>query len=238
MKSIKFFALCAIALLSAACCSMPKVAPQPEGLTKGDVDTASYALGVYYAQMILMNNLGDLNASQIVKGFKDALNDADSETPKFGQNYVNDAMNKFLMKKNELQAAQNLKDGETFLEKNATAAGVKTTESGLQYLVVREGNGVFPTNDKDTVVVCYEGSTLDGKVFDSSYNRDDTLTFPLNRVIKGWTEGMKYADEGSEVTLWIPSELAYGERGPMGPNQTLKFKVELIQVKPFVEKAE
>ncbi len=237
MKSIKFFALCAVALLSAACCSMPKVAPQPEGITKGDVDTASYALGVYYGQMILMNNLGDLNASQIIKGFKDALKDAESETPKFDQNFVGEAMNNFMAKKSELEAAQNLKKGEEFLAKNATADGVQVTDTGIQYLVVREGNGVFPTNDKDTVLVCYEGSTLDGKVFDSSYEREDTVSFPLNRVIKGWTEGMKHADEGSEIILWIPSELAYGQRGPMGPNQTLKFKVELIDVKPFVEPA-
>ena len=132
----------------------------------------------------------------------------------------------------------NKKAGEEFLAKNSTAEGVELTPKGVQYLVVRPGNGKFPTSIKDTVKVSYEGSTLDGKVFDSSYERNDTVSFPLNRVIEGWQDGLQHCDEGSEVTLWIPSELAYGPRGPMGPNQTLKFKVELHEVLPFVEKEE
>ncbi|MBO4417230.1 MAG: FKBP-type peptidyl-prolyl cis-trans isomerase [Bacteroidales bacterium] len=103
-------------------------------------------------------------------------------------------------------------------------------------MVVRKGNGVYPTSKQDTVKVSYEGCTLDGKVFDSSYDRGDTATFVLKHVIEGWQEGLMFCDEGSEVVLWIPSEMAYGQRGPMGPNQTLKFKVELHEVMPFVEK--
>ena len=108
------------------------------------------------------------------------------------------------------------------------------TESGLLYRVERQGNGEFPTADTDRVTVHYEGSLQSGEVFDSSYDRDDTITFGLNQVIKGWTEGLKLIDKGGEITLWIPSDMAYGERGAsgsiIGPNAALKFKVELFGI--------
>ena len=235
MKAIKFFAVCAIAVFATvSCCNAPSVEKQPQGITKADVDDASYALGVFYAQAITNNNLGDMNYSKVVKGFKDALKGKEG----LDQMYVNQHMTQFMQKRDSVLAEVNKKAGEEFLAKNSTAEGVELTPKGVQYLVVRPGNGKFPTSIKDTVKVSYEGSTLDGKVFDSSYERNDTVTFPLNRVIEGWQDGLQHCDEGSEVTLWIPSDLAYGPRGPMGPNQTLKFKVELHEVLPFVEKEE
>ena len=236
MKAIKFFAVCAFAaVITAACYSVPSVEKQPAGITKAEVDTASYALGVYFGQMITMNKLGDMNMSKVWQGMKDVLK---GDKPELDQMFVNQHMSDFMRHREEVLAELNKKNGEEFLAKNATAEGVQKTEQGLQYLVVRPGNGVFPTNKKDTVKVSYEGSTLDGNVFDSSYERGDTATFVLQRVIEGWQEGLMFCDEGSEVTLWIPSEMAYGEHGPMGPNQTLKFKVELHEVHPFVEKEE
>ncbi|MBO4557632.1 MAG: FKBP-type peptidyl-prolyl cis-trans isomerase [Bacteroidales bacterium] len=236
MKAIKLIAVCAfVAVLSASCYSLPKVEKQPEGITKADVDTASYALGVYFGQMITMNNLGDMNLNQILKGMRDVMK---GDKPELDQMFVNTHMSKFMQERETVMAELNKKTGEEFLAKNTTAEGVETTFKGLQYMVVRKGNGVFPTDKRDTVKVSYEGSTLDGKVFDSSYQRGDTATFTLDRVIEGWTDGLMFCDEGSEVTLWIPAELAYGARGPMGPNQTLKFKVELHEVMPFVEKEE
>lgn len=111
--------------------------------------------------------------------------------------------------------------------------GVQKTESGLLYRIDREGSAVHATADNDTVEVNYEGKTRDGNIFDSSYERGESISFALNRVIKGWTEGMKLIGEGGQITLWIPAELAYGERGAgadIGPNEALEFKVELIKV--------
>ena len=239
MKAFKFFAVVALgALMTVSCCnSLPSYEKQPEGITKADVDTASYALGVYFGQMITMNNLGDMNMNQIMKGMKDVIN---GDKPELDQMFVNTHMTEFMNKRSEIMAEVNKKTGEEFLAKNVTKEGVQTTPKGVQYLVVRKGNGVYPTNVKDTVKVSYEGSTLDGKVFDSSYERGDSTVFALNRVIEGWQDGLMNCDEGSEVILWIPSELAYGSRGTMGiaPNQTLKFKIELHEVMPFIEKEE
>jgi FKBP-type peptidyl-prolyl cis-trans isomerase len=111
--------------------------------------------------------------------------------------------------------------------------GVQKTESGILYRIDREGTDVKATEDTDVVLVNYEGKTSDGNVFDSSYERGEPISFPLNRVIKGWTEGMKLVKVGGQITLWIPAELAYGERGAgadIGPNEALEFKVELLDV--------
>lgn len=117
--------------------------------------------------------------------------------------------------------------------------GVKKTESGLLYRIDREGKGKKAKNDGDIVKVHYEGKTRDGKVFDSSYARNQEIEFPLNRVIKGWTEGMKLVKVGGQITLWIPAELAYGQQGAgqdIGPNEALEFKVELFDVTPEPKK--
>jgi FKBP-type peptidyl-prolyl cis-trans isomerase FkpA len=123
--------------------------------------------------------------------------------------------------------------GEDFLKENAKKEGVKTTASGLQYKVLKEGEGKSPTAT-DTVTVHYRGTLLDGTEFDSSYKRGEPAEFPLNRVIKGWTEGVQLMKEGSKFQFFIPSGLAYGERGtpggPIGPNETLVFEIELLKV--------
>jgi FKBP-type peptidyl-prolyl cis-trans isomerase FkpA len=126
-----------------------------------------------------------------------------------------------------------LEKGKAFLKENATKEGVKTTPSGLQYKITKEGTGKRP-KATDTVVVHYKGTLIDGKEFDSSYKRGQPTEFPLDAVIKGWTEGIAYLNEGSKATLYIPSELAYGSRGAggaIGPDETLIFEVELVKVK-------
>jgi FKBP-type peptidyl-prolyl cis-trans isomerase len=128
---------------------------------------------------------------------------------------------------------KNMEAGKAFLAKNKTAAGVVTTASGLQYQVLRQGSGAKP-GATDLVKVNYKGTLLDGKVFDSSYERNEPVEFPLNQVIPGWSEGVALMAVGSKYKFWIPSELAYGEQGPqgIGPNATLVFEVELLETKP------
>jgi FKBP-type peptidyl-prolyl cis-trans isomerase FkpA len=122
--------------------------------------------------------------------------------------------------------------GIQFLKENATKEGVKTTASGLQYKVLTEGSGKSP-KATDTVVVHYRGTLLNGEEFDSSYERREPAEFPLNRVIRGWTEGVQLMNVGSKYEFYIPSELAYGSRGAggdIGPDETLIFQVELLKI--------
>jgi len=126
----------------------------------------------------------------------------------------------------------NEREGKAFLEQNANKEGVITTASGLQYKVLKEGTGKQP-RVLDRVTVNYEGRHLNGEVFDSSYQRGKPATFPLNRVIKGWTEGVQLMKEGAKYRLYVPYKLGYGDTGAgrkIGPRETLIFDVELIKV--------
>jgi FKBP-type peptidyl-prolyl cis-trans isomerase FklB len=137
-----------------------------------------------------------------------------------------------LMAEMEVLAAKNKADGEAFLAENAKQEGVVVTSSGLQYKVLEPGEGDAPT-PADTVTVNYRGTLVDGTQFDSSYDRGQPATFPVQGVIPGWTEALQLMKPGSKYQLAIPAELAYGERGAgqtIGPNSTLLFDVELISV--------
>lgn len=126
-----------------------------------------------------------------------------------------------------------LEKGKTFLQANSSKEGVQTTSTGLQYKVLAAGAGRQP-KASDTVLVHYRGTTIDGKEFDSSYRRREPIEFPLNGVIRGWTEGVQLMQEGSKFEFYIPSELAYGSRGAggaIGPDETLIFEVELLKVR-------
>ena len=204
-------------------------------MTKAEVDSVSYMLGYNLGRSISYSNMGSLNISKIVEGIKAA-----GKGVEISQEEFYGVVNGFMEKRMKLVGEENLAKAEKFFASNASADGVQTTESGLQYKIVREGE-VKASSEKDTVEVNYEGTTLDGEVFDSSYERGESVTFPLNRVIPGWTEGMQLVGEGGEITLWIPANLAYGERAQgdkIGPNEALKFKVEVIKVHPFIEKTE
>ena len=131
-----------------------------------------------------------------------------------------------------MQADKNLQEGQAFLAENGKKPGVTTTASGLQYEVIKAGDGAAP-GPTDKVTVHYKGTLLDGSEFDSSYKRGETATFPLNRVIRGWTEGLQLMKTGAHYRFFIPADLAYGAHGAgrmIGPNATLIFEVELISV--------
>lgn len=133
---------------------------------------------------------------------------------------------------NKKQAAENIKAGAAFLSANKDKSGVKTTASGLQYLQLTEGSGTLRPAAKDRVTVHYHGTLLDGTVFDSSVERGESIAFGLNQVIPGWTEGLQLMVVGEKIRLFIPSELAYGNRsaGAIQPGSTLIFDVELLGI--------
>lgn len=201
---------------------------------KTGADSAAYALGLANGYG-MAEGIGTfpgepLDLDLIAAALRDGLKkDTSLMTPMDAQQ----VFQTYMMRAQQEQEQSNLEKGQKFLEENKTKEGVQTTESGLQYKVTEEGTGITP-NATDTVVVHYKGTLLSGEVFDSSYDRGEPATFPLNQVIPGWTEGLQLMKEGSKFTLWIPSELAYGPRAltAEGGNQMLTFECELIQVKP------
>lgn len=150
------------------------------------------------------------------------------------------ARQKEMMAELEKQKVTNKKEGDEFRAKKAKEEGVKTTDSGLMYEVIESGEGEKPGSENATVVVHYTGTLLDGTKFDSSVDRGQPATFALNQVIPGWTEGLQLMDKGAKYRFYIPPELAYGSEArpgsPIGPNSTLIFDVELIDINPTPEK--
>jgi FKBP-type peptidyl-prolyl cis-trans isomerase FkpA len=188
----------------------------------------------------------ELNMSFFNEGFEDAIKVEDELNI---DGYLRLTLNEILQlftayREKEMAKAEeekirvyneNLEANAKWLAEVEQMEGVKKTESGLLYRIDRVGNGAQPTQDSDVVLVHYVGKLRTGEIFDSSYQRCESISFALNQVIKGWTEGMKYVRAGGQITLWIPAELAYGERGAgedIGPGEALEFKVELLDVNP------
>lgn len=196
-----------------------------------DQKRASYAIGQQLGKNFKDNNV-EFDADVLLMALKDVK---DNKASKMTQEEMGKAMQKLQetaqAKQGEVAEA-NKKKGEEYLAKNKTAANVKTTESGLQYVVEKEGEGKTPS-ETDEVKVHYTGTLVDGTKFDSSVDRGQPAEFPVNGVIKGWTEALKLMKEGSKYKLTIPSDLAYGPMGRPGipPNSVLLFDVELLEVK-------
>jgi FKBP-type peptidyl-prolyl cis-trans isomerase FkpA len=152
-------------------------------------------------------------------------------------NLANDIITRYLIKKQEAASIENTEKGLKFLEENKGKEGVITLESGLQYKILAEGNGVTPAAE-DTVEVHYKGTLIDGTEFDSSHTRGETATLVLNQFIPGWVEGVQKVSEGGKIELYIPAELAYGSQkmGTIEPGSTLIFEVELIKIKKANQK--
>lgn len=229
--------LLAIAMtgLVAACSTSPE--PKDPALDTTS-EKVSYGMGLVLGER-MTNDLPDLKMDQFLQGIQHG-HDGDEATKRLTREEIQAAlmayqqeMQEEQMKQMEELAEKNKAAGETFLAENAEREGVQTTESGLQYEVIEEGNGESP-GATDQVQVHYTGELLNGDVFDSSRERGEPVTFGLNQVIPGWTEGLQLMSEGARYKLYIPSELAYGQGGnqAIGPNETLVFDVELLAVNP------
>lgn len=203
---------------------------------KSDEEKLAYSLGMVISARVLAP-YEKIDFDKLVAGMKDHFNKSETAM-------TEEEAGKFLMEYTKQQQDAKAKAaserGAAYQADNKKKKGVKVTESGLQYEELKAGKGPKP-KETDKVEVHYKGTLIDGTVFDSSYDRGQTVTFPLNGVIKGWTEGLQLMKEGGKARLVIPSALAYGERGAgpqIGPNETLVFEVELIKVNPEAKKAE
>lgn len=256
MKKTRFIAALILGLAVVACAPKAEEAATEENgeavpvektikdyqSTKAEIDTVSYLVGVNFGSFIKNYNFGDLNYAQVRKGIQAFINaKGNPRSEDFGEqfavdpNRMNEIFNAFLEKRHQILLLTNKEAGEKFLAANAAKEGVQVTPSGLQYKIISEGNDVKPAA-VDTVWARYKGTLLDGTVFDESDPEGDAVKFVLNRVIKGWTEGMQLIGEGGEIELYIPSDLAYGQNGTQGiePNSTLIFNVSLEKVGKYV----
>ena len=196
-------------------------------------DSLNYFLGINYGygvQQAPWDIDGDLLASGLLQVVKDTSSyDPMTAQAIFGQ--LTSSIQAEEERVAEEEGMKNMEEGIAFMEENGKREGVITTESGLQYEIVTKGDGPMPT-ETSSVAVFYEGTLIDGTVFDSSYDTGDTVRFPLNQVISGWTEGLQLMPVGSTYMFYLPSNLGYGPRGtgPIPPNATLIFKFELLGI--------
>lgn len=206
---------------------------------KNEIDSVSYAIGLNMTTSI-KKDFAEANFDAFIEGFKAGVSNDTNALIKAEQ--IQTIVGPYFQKKQAAAQAENLKksesvkvDGLKFLEENKTKEGVKVTASGLQYIVLKEGEGEHPVATS-TVEVHYHGTTPDGVVFDSSVDRGQTISFGLNQVIKGWTEGVQLMTVGSKYKFFIPQELAYGANAPQGGNGPIKpymplvFEVELFKI--------
>lgn len=195
-----------------------------------EIDSLSYSLGADVGNSFRNVSFEEINYDVFLKGIIDAFEEKDLE---INEEEIKPYIQKCLTKIREEKNTKNLEEGKTFLEENKKKDGIITTESGLQYEIITEGTGKSPI-DTDIVKCHYHGTLIDGTVFESSVEKGEPAEFPLNRVIKGWTEGLQLMKEGAKYKFYIPTELAYGQRGFRGTvpaNMAIIFEVELIEVK-------
>jgi FKBP-type peptidyl-prolyl cis-trans isomerase FklB len=217
------------ALLTAAPLALA-AAPDTDGEKLG------YSLGVTLGKSI-QQDVSDLDVDAFTQAVQDVFGDNELEMSEEEMNSTMQAFQQQAMQERaaeaEKEAESNKAAGEAYQAENAEQDGVTVTDSGLQYREIESGDGASP-NDGDTVKVNYEGKLIDGTVFDSSYERGEPVSFQVGQVIEGWQEALKMMDVGDTWEVVIPAELAYGTRGqgPIGPNETLDFKVELLDVNP------
>jgi len=195
----------------------------------GELDRFSYALGMSVASNLIRSGVKKINPDLFLQAINDTFT---GEMPKMMPEEANKILEEFMQKANQGAAKNNLEEGLKFLAENKSETGVTELPSGLQYKILEEGDGELPSTDSE--VKChYHGTLIDGTVFDSSVERGEPAVFPVNAVIPGWVEALQMMPEGSKWRLFVPPELAYGEQGAggvIGPNSTLVFDVELLEI--------
>lgn len=243
MKTFKFIIIAAAAATCMLSCSnKPKKANVPT-LTQADVDTVSYLIGVNFGYFIKANNfaesLDELNLAEIKKGMEDFINaDGDPRGEDFNKAFkinpetMNQVFDKYIGARNEYFAQKNLEEGQNFLKGLEGNANVKKSESGLLYEIIEAGDTTKMASAVDTVYCHYCGTLIDGTVFDETKADGEPVSFTLQHVIPGWTEGLQLVGEGGHIKLYVPSSLAYGERnmGKIKANSTLIFDVTVEKV--------
>jgi FKBP-type peptidyl-prolyl cis-trans isomerase FklB len=221
-----------IVIFSACLLALPLLGQEKSAQLKDQKDKVSYSIGLQIGFNLSRQKV-DVSPDLLVAGIKDAI----AGKPQLNPDQIKEVMTTFekdMEQKQKEVGEKNKGEGGKFLDDNKKKEGVKTTASGLQYKVLKEGNGA-QAKKTDTVTVNYRGTLINGTEFDSSYKRGQPATFPVNGVIPGWTEALQLMKVGSKYQLFVPSNLAYGERsvGPdIGANSTLIFDVELLDAKP------
>jgi len=230
-KSILYFLVAGLLMAGASSCQQGGPANVK---LETSVDSVSYAIGI----LVGANNNKQLesapgNDKMNIEALASAFRSVSlGEDTKISEQDAQALVQKFFADASKREAQENLEAGNKFLEENKTREGIKTTESGLQYEVINEGSGEKPKAE-DRVRVHYHGTLIDGTVFDSSVDRGEPVVFGVNRVIPGWTEALEMMPVGSKWKIYLPANLAYGERGAgadIGPNETLIFEVELLEI--------
>ena len=231
-KKLIFFLIIGFILVSIAC---KKTSESKKISMDSTASKRGYAMGYNFGKNIKSLSSA-IDKEALIKGVRDALS---GNKPMLTDKDIQQVLSSFQkeliqkdMEKRKATGEANLAEEKNFLEKNKEKPGIKTTPSGLQYEIIKEGKGPHP-KPTDTVIVHYRGTFLDGKEFDSSYKRNQPAKFQLNKVIPGWVEGLQLMRVGSKYKFYIPSKLAYGERGAgnvIGPNKLLVFEVELLGI--------
>lgn len=229
MRIAKFGMTMALAMALTA--GWPILAAAAGASLGSDKEKFSYTVGFQIGQSLMEDGL-DIDVNALSQAIRDVIA---GTPPRLSMEEMQAAVQSFQMQQmeaREASAQNNLRAGQAFLADNRGKTGVVETQSGLQYQIVEEGSGKQP-KDSDTVIVNYRGTLIDGTEFDSSYRRGEPVTFPVNAVIPGWREALQLMKEGAKWKVFIPADLAYGERGAgqnIGPNETLVFDIELIEV--------
>jgi FKBP-type peptidyl-prolyl cis-trans isomerase FklB len=193
------------------------------------MDSLSYSVGILVASNLKSQGIEDINAQDLSGGISDVLN---GKEPKISLEEANMILQNYMTKQQDVIRDRSTKEGTAFLAQNAKRKEIVVLPSGLQYEVLKQGSGEKP-KATDKVKTHYHGTLIDGTVFDSSVNRGEPATFPVNGVIKGWVEALQLMPVGSKWKLYVPYDLAYGERGAGGmikPYSTLIFEVELLEI--------
>jgi FKBP-type peptidyl-prolyl cis-trans isomerase len=238
MKSTLFSTIllfASVLLLAAGCQGGENLGGDPEYRT--NLDSVSYSLGYFYGSSMADEGIDEFNYRNFIAGFRKAMEGQESDLDQMEMQLALQTFQTELQQRldadRETSAAANIEEGNRFLAENAERDDVVVTDSGLQYRVIEEGDGVSPSGDSQ-VRVHYRGTLISGEEFDSSHERGQPAEFPLNRVITGWTEGLQLMQEGATYEFFIPSELGYGNNPPPGspiqPGSVLIFEVELISV--------